>query len=134
MAEWRLSVTELCRIAIDPVAKPRMTQKDKWARRPAVVRYRDYCDELRAAVREAGVIVFPESCWLQFVLPAPTSWSKRKRARMCGEPHRQKPDTDNLVKGVLDAMLDDDSVVWRVLAEKGWGTIGSVTIGEVRMS
>lgn len=33
---------------IVPVPKPRMTQRDKWQKRPAVMRYRAFCDEVRA--------------------------------------------------------------------------------------
>lgn len=32
---------------IEPVAKPRMTKKDKWAKRPCVMKYRAYKDMLR---------------------------------------------------------------------------------------
>jgi len=33
----------------NPVGKPRMTRKDKWAQRPCVLRYREWADRARAA-------------------------------------------------------------------------------------
>lgn len=32
---------------ITPIGKPRMTRADKWKKRPAVMRYRAFCDEAR---------------------------------------------------------------------------------------
>lgn len=32
---------------VPPVAKPRMTQRDRWKERPRVVKYRRFCDALR---------------------------------------------------------------------------------------
>jgi uncharacterized cupin superfamily protein len=43
----------------NPVGKPRMTQRDKWAKRPAVLRYREWADRARAAY--AGSTVCAES-------------------------------------------------------------------------
>ena len=37
---------------IIPLGKPRMTQRDKWAKRPAVLRYRAFKDECRLHGRD----------------------------------------------------------------------------------
>jgi len=37
-----------------PIPKPRQTRRDKWARRPCVLRYREWADQIRAA---AGAIL-----------------------------------------------------------------------------
>lgn len=117
-------------IYTDPVPKPRMTQRDRWAQRPCVVRYRWYCDRLRADCEHNGWTL-PDSVAMTFVIEIPASWSQKKKREMCGEPHRQKPDIDNLVKGVLDALRpDDDSGVWRVSAVKRWGKCGVVILEE----
>ena len=34
---------------INPVSKPRMTQRDVWKKRPVVVKYHAFCDEMRAS-------------------------------------------------------------------------------------
>lgn len=49
---------------------------------------------------------------------------------MSGKPHQQKPDIDNLVKSVLDALLIEDKNVYRVLAEKYWAEEGGIEIEE----
>jgi hypothetical protein len=60
---------------ITPLGKPRMTRADKWKTRPAVMRYRAFCDEVR--LRK---IHLPESgAHITFVMPMPPSWSKKKR-------------------------------------------------------
>ena len=48
-----MSYLETIEIDICPVAKPRMTQSDKWRERPAVVKYRAFADELRLKVNLA---------------------------------------------------------------------------------
>ena len=62
-----------------------------------------------------------------FVLPMPKSWSKKKAA-MNGQPHQQRPDTDNLVKAVLDAVHEEDSQIYHVDGLKFWGTEGAIII------
>ena len=109
--------------AITPVAKPRQTRSDKWKKRPAVMRYRAFADEVRAAGVEIG-----ETLSVVFHMPMPKSWSKKDRTEMLGKPHQQKPDIDNLVKALLDAVLGDDSHVYEIRAVKFWDEVGSFTI------
>ncbi|MDP9364397.1 MAG: RusA family crossover junction endodeoxyribonuclease [Chloroflexota bacterium] len=117
------------RLVLDvaPVAKPRMTQRDRWAERPAVLRYRAYCDELRAKAGEAGYGV-GGVLRVRFALPMPASWSRAKRTRHDGAPHRGKPDVDNLCKGLMDCLLKDDAGVWRLEAEKVWAERGAIAV------
>lgn len=103
-------------IPITPVGKPRMTQRDRWAKRPAVVRYYQFCDELRLKHPAA----LPPLLIVTFYLPMPKSWSKKKKAAYNGKPHQQKPDIDNLCKAVMDALAKDDSYIWCVSAKKYW--------------
>lgn len=120
-------MSEVTIIRIDPVAKPRMTQRDKWKKRPAVTRYRAFCDELRRQVSRG--FRFPECGYhMKFVIPMPESWSKRKRAEMDGKPHQQTPDKDNLEKAVLDALLVQDCRVWDGRVTKRWGETGMIVI------
>jgi Holliday junction resolvase RusA-like endonuclease len=108
---------------VTPIAKPRMTRSDKWKQRDCVLRYRAYKDLLL----QWGATV-PPRVHLIFELPMPPSWGKKKRAKMYGTAHKQKPDLDNLIKGVLDATLEEDSGVWQIAASKRWGEVGSLTI------
>ena len=109
---------------ITPVPKPRMTQRDKWAKRPAVIRYRDFCDQVRAA----GIEVNQQGSEIAFNLPMPVSWSKKKRSEMDGQPHKQKPDLDNLIKALLDAVHKEDCEIWSLSAEKRWSESGSIEV------
>lgn len=111
-------------ISVEPVPKPRMTQRDRWAKRPAVLRYREFCDQVRAA----GAVVPECGAHIVFRLPMPASWSKRKRAEMDGKPHQQKPDVDNLAKALLDACLSEDQGVWDMRVTKVWAVSGGIEI------
>ena len=108
---------------ITPVSKPRQTQSDKWRKRPCVVRYHAFADQVRAE----HVDVEPGDSIL-FVLPMPVSWSKKKKDKLCGQPHKQTPDLDNLLKAIFDATHDDDSHIYKITAEKRWGDVGSIRI------
>lgn len=112
---------------ITPMGKPRMTQADKWKKRPEVLRYRAFCDEVRL-----HNVTLPESGYhVIFVLPMPPSWSKKKRAGHDGQPHQSKPDKDNLEKALLDAIFDDDSKIWDGRVTKIWGEAGQIIIKEI---
>ena len=104
-----------------------MTQRDKWAKRPAVLRYRDFCDHLRAALGTG----LPDTLRLVFTIPFPKSYSKKKREALRGKPHKLKPDIDNLEKSVLDALAKEDSHVWWIDACKVWGDVGSIEISAI---
>lgn len=109
---------------VTPQPKPRMTRSDRWKQRPAVLKYRAYKDELR--LRKLSV---PDSgAHITFVLPMPRSWSQKKRMAMAGQPHQQKPDVDNLHKGLLDALFTEDCQVWDHRITKVWGEQGAIRI------
>lgn len=109
---------------LTPVPKPRMTQRDRWAKRPVVLKYFKFCDELRAMDCE-----LPESgAKITFQMPMPKTWSKKKRAEMLGQPHRQRPDVDNMLKALQDAVHEEDSHIWNVEITKLWSNNGSIDI------
>jgi len=114
---------------LDPVAKPRMTKRDAWAKRPCVQRYWAFKDEIVRQAEEQG-FTFPEShATIAFTIPMPKSWSKKKREQMNGQPHQQKPDLDNYVKAVFDSLLDEDCRVWHMSGvSKAWGEQGRISI------
>jgi Holliday junction resolvase RusA-like endonuclease len=102
----------------EPVGKPRMTQRDKWAERPAVMHYRAWADRARAAAPNRPGDAKDVSWVAYFDLPA--SYSKKKRAALAGQPHRQKPDRDNVDKAVLDALFAQDCTVSDGTLRKRW--------------
>lgn len=111
---------------ITPCPKPRQTQRDKWKKRPAVLRYRAFADEVRLKIK-----VDLEGCCIVFMLPMPKSWSEKKKAEMLGQPHRQRPDISNLLKALEDALYGEDSEIARYggLA-KVWSDKGMIVINE----
>jgi len=114
-------------IEIEPVAKPRMTQRDKWAKRPVVERYRAFCDVVRGQTEKLRKIdVYRID--IEIAVAVPKSWSQKKKAEHIGRPHRQRPDVDNYVKAVLDAILKEDSGIYSIRAVKKWAEKGSLTI------
>lgn len=109
---------------VTPCPKPRMTQRDKWQKRPPVIRYRAFCDEVRA-----HRVSLPESgAHITFHMPMPSSWSQRKRKEMVGQPHKQRPDLDNLIKALGDAVHEEDSFLWDYRATKVWAEAGGIEI------
>jgi Holliday junction resolvase RusA-like endonuclease len=111
-------------VPVAPVPKPRQSPADRWRPSPRVLRYRAFADAVRAFVGPPPCLV--ASVELVFFLPAPKARRRGAKALREGSPHTLRPDTDNLVKAVLDALWEHDSGVWRITAEKRW------TLGEAR--
>ena len=115
---------------VEPCAKPRMTQRDKWAKRTCVMKYFGFKDQLNMEATKKG---YKPSVPLSivFILTMPKSWSKRKKEDMNGKPHKQVPDLDNLIKAFKDALLKQDSMIWQYgKMEKRWGCEGRIEVYE----
>ena len=105
-----------------------MTKSDRWKKRPAVMRYWDYKDEVKAAKAR-----LPKSgCQVIFFMPMPKSWSEQKKLIWELQAHQQRPDVDNLLKGLMDAVYGEDAGVWDVHVTKLWGREGKIIIREDR--
>ena len=107
-----------------PVPAPRMTRSDKWKKRPVVMRYFAYRDELK----KAGATLPSQPCKITFYIEMPKSWSAKKKAAMNGQPHDQKPDVDNLTKGFLDALFEDDKHIYSIWIEKRWSETPHIAV------
>ena len=111
-----------------PVSKPRMTQSDKWKKRPCVMRYRAWADKARSIVGELPPTDQIASLdWIAYFEPA-VSLSAKKRAALIGHPHRNRPDRDNIDKAILDALFVNDSGIARGVIQKLWGESSRVEI------
>lgn len=106
---------------ITPVPKPRMTRYSKWNKKN-----QDYFKWVSSLQ-----LLNPKVDWdnleIDFILPMPASWSDKKKKDYDGKPHLQTPDLDNLVKAFKDALLKQDSQVWkydRII--KLWGYEGLI--------
>ena len=117
-------------IDIVPIPKPRMTQRDSWKKRPVVMRYFSFVDEMKMKANLMGLSTLPmEIKQIRYVLPMPKSWPKKERAIMNNQPHLPKPDMDNLRKALQDAICKEDSHIARVhKEEKIWGDKGKIII------
>lgn len=100
-----------------------MTQRDKWAKRPCVLRYRRFKDQVQLRRVE-----LPQPCHVTFWIAMPQSWPLEKRLALAGQPHRVKPDLDNLLKALCDAVHQDDAHLWDIRAEKRWAGNGKGAI------
>tara|TARA_R110001592_G_scaffold312235_2_gene587473 strand:+ start:619 stop:1107 length:489 start_codon:yes stop_codon:yes gene_type:complete len=113
---------------IVPVPKPRMTQSDKWKKRPATDKYWLFKTELNMLCKLCRWTP-KEDLDITFVLPMPTSWSEKKRVERDGQAHKQRPDLDNLVKAFKDALLVEDSHVHTYHnIKKIWGRSGAIIV------
>ena len=112
---------------VNPVAKPRMTQRDKWASRPCVVKYWAFKDEMLLAAIDM-MFKLPDQFLITYNIPFPKSYSKKKRAELVGTPHKMKPDIDNLNKAILDTFMVEDSSVWSNWPRKFWSENPSIVI------
>jgi Holliday junction resolvase RusA-like endonuclease len=114
--------------------KPRMTQRDKWKKRPCVVAYRAWADRLReAAPKDLPIAEYVERLVVRATYAPPKSWSRKKQAEHIGQMMRTKPDGDNVLKSVCDALWIDD----HKLGDKGvqrrwaWGDGIEIQVFEV---
>ena len=77
----------------------------------------------------------PISLTVKFLMPIPISLSKKKKEALKLTPHTKKPDVDNLVKTVCDALNDyvwkDDSQIYMVTAIKAYAAEDPCTLVEI---
>ena len=111
-------MTRVFRLDIPPCPKPRMTRADRWKKRKSVVKFFAFRDAVRQFQKTHAI-----SWWsfdIEFHVPMPKSWSKKKQALHNGQPHNQRPDLDNYLKAWKDSVYEEDAVVWRIKATKLW--------------
>lgn len=101
-----------------PIGKPRMTHSDSWKKRPCVLVYRKFCDDIRA---QAGPLpIGPDGVIVSAFSPMAASWNEKKKQAMAGKPQRFKPDYDNIAKAVGDALFEEDCCIWIGATLKFW--------------
>jgi Holliday junction resolvase RusA-like endonuclease len=121
-------LTQLQVLDIVPVPAPRQSRRDKWAPSKAVQNYRAFRDHVGYKITELPADFFHAV----FVIPMSSSWSEKKKRGLVGQPHELKPDADNLVKALIDAVYRDreDSQVWNYATTKLWGFHGAIIISD----
>lgn len=122
---WKL------RLPFCAIGKPRMTRRDKWAKRPAVMAYRDWADSVREHLKDNPLPPADKILSLDWIatFPPPESWSKKKKQACIGTPHRTKPDRDNCDKAILDILYPGcDQQIPKGTISKVWGLEPSLEI------
>jgi Holliday junction resolvase RusA-like endonuclease len=110
-----------------PVAKPRMTQADRWKKRPVTEKYWKFKDAIKSTARRQG-FVLGQTYKVTFYMPLPKSMSMKRKQAMIGKPHKLRPDLDNLLKSLNDCLMDEDSSVYYVVAVKKWAIGGKIIV------
>ena len=104
------------------MGKPRMSQRDRWQKRPVVLRYREYCDRFR---EESGTV--PANAFaiiIRAYINMPPSWTLKKQAALNGTLMQQRPDWDNIGKTICDALFEEDSMIAGGICWKQWCAVG----------
>ena len=114
-------------IKVAPHTKPRMTIRDRWAKRKCVISYFNFRDQIKEAILNEKI---SDRLDITFLVAMPKSWSKKKRLLLAGKPKKTRPDLDNYIKGLLDATHEEDATIWDITARKLWteSTTGSIII------
>lgn len=110
-----------------PVAKPRMTRADAWKKRKCVLDYWEFKDEINKQANEQG-FELGEKYRVTFYIEIPKSRKTGKKKAVDGQPHKQRPDGDNMVKALNDCLLDEDSGVWYTVSIKRWSTEPKIVV------
>ncbi len=101
-----------------PLACPRMTARDRWKKRPVVLAYFAFRDEVRACRVSVSI---PSK--VIFWMPMPKGWSQKKKREMEEMPHTVRPDLDNMLKALIDSVWpEEDGMVWSLWPEKRWSS------------
>ena len=118
-------MTQIAVIPIEPFGKAR----------PRVTRGNTYMPHEYTRARDTLRLMFGavtvEPPWVLKVTAVramPASWSKRKQAEMAGAWCVSKPDADNIVGAVMDALFEDDAAVVEVACRKVWGVAPELRI------
>jgi Holliday junction resolvase RusA-like endonuclease len=96
-----------------------MTKADAWKKRPIVLAYWEFKDEINKQANEQG-FVLGEQYKMRVYVEMPKSWSEKKKQRMDGYKHQQRPDWDNYAKGAQDSLAEEDSRIWYAVILKRW--------------
>ena len=111
---------------VTPIPKCRQTQRDRWMKRPCVVRYHRFKDEIRK--QKGSWELSLSGAHIIFHIPMSKSFSKKKRNLLRNTFHQQKPDIDNILKAFLDSLFDNDSVVCDLRISKLWSDEGKICV------
>ena len=116
-------------IPIHPKPAPRLTYQGKHTNNAKA--YYKYKEAINLYCKSKG-FVLSDRISITFYMPIPKSVTKKERAERLGHPHQFKPDLDNLIKAVKDALCEEDSSIYYYeKMEKIWSLEGKIIIENV---
>lgn len=117
-----------------PKARARVTRHGTFTPKPTVLAEKTVREYVAHAMYPRKAATCPVALTCQFLFPIPKSWSKKKRRAALDRQilHTQKPDLDNLMKLVKDALNGvayvDDAQIVSATSHKDWGGVGRIEI------
>ena len=129
-----LGVDELTAVTFSIPGKPFAKQRPRFSRRNGraftpkqTVSFEQTVGTI-AAQHIKDPLQGPVEVTIHATFEMPKSWSAKKKDRMRGRPHIQRPDLDNVEKAILDGLnriaFADDEQGWNVVKTKAWGDAG----------
>jgi len=120
-------IKSFIRLNIEPIGKPRMTQRDKWKKRPVVLKYHAFKDFIRL---NKGSFELADKYSMVVFIPFPKSYSKKKCKALFLKAHQEKPDKDNIEKAIMDSPLRtrDDKEIYDSRVRKVWSYKPAIVI------
>ena len=100
-----------------------MNRSVKWRPSKAALAFFAFRDEC-----QARKVMIPSGARITFYIEMPESWSRSKREKMDLSPHQQRPDLDNYCKAILDAIFEEDCVIYDLRLVKRWSNIGMIEV------
>ena len=114
-------------VPIKPIGAVRLVASDRWAKRPRAVMYFDWKNEFKLIINQSpmlqkaieeiknigGIEIISKHSLSE-------SWSGVKKKELYGMPMTQKPDWDNVAKGILDLMFKEDSFIHKASVGQYW--------------
>lgn len=83
-------------------------------------KYNQYKVDLSAEAKRKNFTLPPVGASITFFIPVPQSWSLKKKRQYHGRFHQSKPDIDNLMKALLDALMKEDKEIAHLEIQKRW--------------
>lgn len=126
------------RVTFTVSGKPYAKKRPRFSRRSGRAYDPDTNAKAEASIGTIALPLFPVATTgpvaLEIVatFAIPKSWSKAKAASLIHRPHCQKPDGDNLMKAVKDALnriaWADDGQVYDARVRKVWGLVDQTVV------
>ena len=116
------------RLPFRAMGAPRISRKDTWEKRDVVEKYWSYCGDIRLRCglnprkkSQSNTFKTADKVWVvaKFETGLEELW---------GQPYLEAPDTDNIWKGIVDALFVEDKGIWDSRSSKFWGPLDEIEL------